>query len=493
MSCHCFSVWLLEDYPWKGPRWDCSKHQRCVFALTFLLQLFCFGLTPGARSEGNISVMKSHFIATIVGRELSSKRLLRFAAGISFIATSLLSARAGGDYVAHEWGTFTSVQGSDGVQLDWHAAQVSELPGFVYNWSNAGFDRISTSVMLKSDVVGRQRMETPVIYFYSKTEQTVDAAVKFPQGRITEWYPQAFQIGPALISPASLKTSHSLSNSEIRWTGVKLLNAERNAELASLLPVDPSGSHYFAARATDSAVLSTDCSSPTNALQHEKFLFYRGVGTFATPLQVGMNSGGALVVTNSGKEGLKHLFVLTVRNGGATFSMLDKLASGASQRFDGDLEKQFGPLDEVKQELERAMGEALASEGLYPREAAAMVDTWKDSWFSEDGVRVLYVLPRAWTDATLPLTLTPEPRELVRVMVGRAEVITPSVEKNLRRLLVESANGDAAARGEVVAELKKLGRFAEPALRLVHQHSGATGAESIEGQLLATATATAKN
>jgi hypothetical protein len=173
--------------------------------------------------------------------------------------------------------------------------------------------------------------------------------------------------------------------------------------------------------------------------------------------------------------------------------MLDNLAAGASQRFDGDLEKQFGPLAEVKQELERAMGEALASEGLYPREAKAMVDTWKDSWFSEDGVRVLYVLPHAWTDATLPLTLTPEPRELVRVMVGRAEVITPSVEKNLRRLLVESANGDATARGEVVAELRKLGRFAEPALRLVHQHSGATGAEGIEGQLLATATATAKN
>src|SRR5262245_2282862 len=29
-------------------------------------------------------------------------------------------------YAAHEWGTFTSVQGSDGVQLDWHAQQVSE-------------------------------------------------------------------------------------------------------------------------------------------------------------------------------------------------------------------------------------------------------------------------------------------------------------------------------------------------------------------------------
>ena len=57
-----------------------------------------------------------------------------------------------------------------------------------------------------------------------------------------------------------------------------------------------------------------------------------------------------------------------------------------------------------------------------------MVNTWKDSWFAEDGVRVLYVLPRAWTDRTLPLKLDPAPRELVRVMVGRAEVLAPALE-----------------------------------------------------------------
>src|SRR5687768_4370340 len=66
--------------------------------------------------------------------------------------------------------------------------------------------------------------------------------------------------------------------------------------------------------------------------------------------------------------------------------------------------------------------EALVSEGLYEREATAMVKTWEDSWFGEQGLRVLYVLPRAWTDRTLPLSIEPKPKEIVRVMVGRAEM-----------------------------------------------------------------------
>src|SRR4051812_11589503 len=38
------------------------------------------------------------------------------------------------DYVAHEWGTFTSVQGADGALLDWRPLESSRLPKFVYDW-----------------------------------------------------------------------------------------------------------------------------------------------------------------------------------------------------------------------------------------------------------------------------------------------------------------------------------------------------------------------
>jgi hypothetical protein len=111
------------------------------------------------------------------------------------------------------------------------------------------------------------------------------------------------------------------------------------------------------------------------------------------------------------------------------------------------------------------MAAALVGEGLYEREAQAMVNTWRDSWFEENGVRVLYTLPRKWTDQTLPLALDPKPRELVRVMVGRAEVLTPATQKKLSDALAKAQQGDNEARATVMAECKKLGRFAEPALQ----------------------------
>ena len=119
------------------------------------------------------------------------------------------------------------------------------------------------------------------------------------------------------------------------------------------------------------------------------------------------------------------------------------------------------------------MAAALVSAGLFQREARAMVNTWKDSWFTDEGLRVLYVLPRAWTDATLPLEIDPQPQGLVRVMVGRAEVITPELESHLRQQLTRAQTGDAAARAQALAELKKLGRFAQPAVQRVARNPSA--------------------
>jgi hypothetical protein len=56
------------------------------------------------------------------------------------------------------------------------------------------------------------------------------------------------------------------------------------------------------------------------------------------------------------------------------------------------------------------------------REAQAMIATWRSTW-SEPGLRVLYVVPRRLTDEVLPLAITPPPSALVRVLVGRTEVL----------------------------------------------------------------------
>src|SRR5438105_3119007 len=117
---------------------------------------------------------------------------------VSLFAGFLTSSSSRG-YVAHEWGTFTSVQGGDGVLLDWRPLETSRLPGFVYNWSNPGLNRQVRPVFGKAGMIALQRMETPVIYFYSDHAQSVNVSVDFPKGIITEWYPQAKQIGPSTV------------------------------------------------------------------------------------------------------------------------------------------------------------------------------------------------------------------------------------------------------------------------------------------------------
>ncbi|HTU63262.1 MAG TPA: hypothetical protein VMF89_32600, partial [Polyangiales bacterium] len=76
---------------------------------------------------------------------------------------------------------------------------------------------------------------------------------------------------------------------------------------------------------------------------------------------------------------------------------------------------------------------------------------------------VLYVVPRAWTDKLLPLSVQPAPTDVVRTLVGRVELLAPSEEREL--LTRVSA---AAARGMALPDVVNgMGRLAEPKLRRV--------------------------
>src|SRR5712691_2819857 len=91
--------------------------------------------------------------------------------------------------------------------LKWHPLESSQLPKFVYNWQRAELGRYPSGLLslgTKNALVTLQRMETPVIYFYTKKEQTVDLTVRFPKGAITEWYPQAPEVGPSFVRPGPI-------------------------------------------------------------------------------------------------------------------------------------------------------------------------------------------------------------------------------------------------------------------------------------------------
>jgi hypothetical protein len=66
-----------------------------------------------------------------------------------------------------------------------------------------------------------------------------------------------------------------------------------------------------------------------------------------------------------------------------------------------------------------------------------MVETWRDSWF-EEGTRVFYIVPPAAVDRILPLNIQPAPESVVRVFVGRVDVITPTCIRTVQKAFADN-------------------------------------------------------
>jgi hypothetical protein len=95
------------------------------------------------------------------------------------------------------------------------------------------------------------------------------------------------------------------------------------------------------------------------------------------------------------------------------------------------------------------------------------------------------VLPRKQVDSVLPLNFEPRPKELVRVLVGRLEFITPETQERVERALRDRANGDAAGARRAAEVLTSLDRFLEPHLRNIERNGSDPSLRRAAAQLLA--------
>jgi hypothetical protein len=114
-----------------------------------------------------------------------------------------------------------------------------------------------------------------------------------------------------------------------------------------------------------------------------------------------------------------------------------------------------------------------------------MVRTWSESWFASEGTRVLYVVPRATTDALLPITITPAPTELVRVLVGRQDILSPETEAEVEQALAERMSREPARREAALRRLARMGRFLEPAVRRAAASTSSDVVRRSGGEVLA--------
>jgi hypothetical protein len=358
-------------------------------------------------------------------------------AGASSLRTDPLSPRDSSSpgtkdpngVVVHEWGTFTSVAGPDGSAVEWIPQQgPSDLPCFVNR----------ARLEPKSWTRARVRMETPVLYFYSSQNATVDVRVRFRQGVMTEWFPHA-DVTPTHIKAEMLRTPDFAG--EISWKQLQVLPAAEQD-----FQTDSTRNHYYAARATDASPVQVGS-------EREKFLFYRGIANFEPPLRATLQGDGRIAVGSRADEAIGEV-VLFENLGGATAHLrvhIDDtravLSAPAATRGSKS----------VTEELEGL----LVAHGLYGREARAMVDTWKDSWF-EEGTRLFYIVSPRTVDDVLPLDITPAPSAIARVFVGRLEILTART--------IDDVKGSLARRDRV--GILRHRRFLEPIMARVHPTVG---------------------
>jgi hypothetical protein len=371
-------------------------------------------------------------------------RLVPFAAVLAISAAAFLIAAnfhsvESSGLTVHEWGTFTSVAGEDGSAIEWDTLGCkSDLPKFVNDYGYRGF---------KWTLQGTVRMETPVMYFYSSHELDARVKVAFPQGLITEWYPQAdYKVyrGISMRPPrANMHGAVTSLGGAIEWRNVKV-----QPGTAPALPVESTPSRYYAARQTDAAPVEVGG-------QHEKFLFYRGVGRFPIPLSARVSGDGKVVVENHGREAVPSVILFENREGRMGYRLSAAIdidnAVGATLTFDAPR------LDASLPQLERDLETALVAQGLFPAEAQAMLETWRDSWF-EEGSRLIYIVPASAVDAILPLQVEPAPSQTVRVFVGRIELVTPETRREVQSAI---AKNDWPA-------VDRYSRFMDPILKRIY-------------------------
>lgn len=375
----------------------------------------------------------------------------------------------------HEWGTFTSMNGAAGVSLDGLHHEEEALPSFVH--SNTGsaypspFRAYGDASMDRPIRRVNSKMETPVIYFYPNQKMRAEVRVDYEGGLITQWFPAASRATPSAAGSAlSPLDIGRIERSSFEW---ELDLTPAGAGKAPSIPtVDARHPWHFAREVQAAYVTAAGPSSPpreAGALpepdESERYVFYRGLGKMRPVVRARPLNGEHVLLENATSAAIPAMFVLEMKESAGRFVTIGPRAAGASEV--ARIEAAPRAKEAVVEALSREVEAALVAEGLFADEARAMVRTWAPTWFASEGTRVLSIVPRAVTDAVLPITITPAPDKLVRVLVARTELLMPETEARVEQALLDRSSPSAPARERAMKQLARLGRFLEPAVRSV--------------------------
>lgn len=261
-----------------------------------------------------------------------------------------LSTQAQAKLTVHEWGTFTSLVGSNGKAQNGMYHEDEALPDFVHNFGDSktakapkapvqigllawappqdprpipepsprpnpgtsgcpGRPKVPCEFLFGQTIT--QKMETPVVYFYSDRPQAVNFDVSFPGGIISQTYPDATDSAPKAQAGVELKNGFAHYD-------VRILK-----DSSQTVPFVAPSNIYSHARNVASDLIQV-------GQETEKFIFYRGLGDFNSKLSTSSQNGN-LRILNRGDGQIPSIFLLY--NDGAGHG--DFMSLGKLERFEG--------------------------------------------------------------------------------------------------------------------------------------------------------------
>jgi hypothetical protein len=392
--------------------------------------------------------------------------LLLGVAAIGLILSSR-SLAADDKVIVHEWGTFTCLQDTQGnaigsINVDDEPVPSFVLgPGFIHaasritqtTYGSFGLPPywdLNTKGWKPADRDVTMRLETPVIYFYPpkgtapQSVPPLQVHVDFHGGLLSQFYPYADPNG----FPPDLQLNHGQHIADfvsgLTWKNIRLGS--------SVKPVETDDQVWTTPREVGAPVLQADAQIYNGNRgfdtkpQAEHFLFYRGIGQLDSSLRLQEGDGSVRIWSQpwSAATVYDHAWLADIHaDGTCSYRELTSFGGAASWWRPVSLTAvpdKFTPESFSAghlTKLKASMHDALVKEGLYEDEATAMLKTWDLSYFKSPGLRFFYIVPRAWVDKVLPLSITGAPVEITRVMVGRIELISDAQRQALLRL----ANG----------------------------------------------------
>jgi len=356
------------------------------------------------------------------------------------LLAALGTARAA-DLVVHEWGTITTIHDAKGTPATGlnRIDEADVLPPFVHRYEPETTRQPQRQLGKSPLVPGRpdvtMRLETPVIYFHpppnAKYDAPIDITVRFRGGVINEFYPDAEasvaldvdrvqdKVEAGVIRQWNGDVLNNYVVGTLQWKGLRLHDtvvAPLTSSPVWLAPREVSSMSVFSAAAGEG----------------EQYLFYRGVAHLDALVQTTLTRSHvtlrapALLTWLEAPATVPYLWLADVHADGViafrqhAAVTLRKEEAGKElariQRFDAADYTEAGAA-----QLRLSLKRALIEQGLFADEANAMLNTWKASYFEKPGLRVFYIVPRAWTDYFLPLELS-VPARVNRVIVGRIDL-----------------------------------------------------------------------